>query len=118
MGLAAARSGANLREMDTRTLSPADVDALADAIASRLSRQQPAAPDRAYCRVPEAARYLAVSPRTVQTLVYRGALPSRMLGGCRVIRWAALREYARRDHPEPITPRSQSRRECETGGAE
>lgn len=49
--------------------------------------------------VPEAARRLGVSPRTVATLVARKELPSRKIGRRRVIPTRALEEFLRRDHP-------------------
>ena len=49
--------------------------------------------------VPEAARRLGVSPRTVATLVSGKELPSRKIGRRRVIPIAALEAFLRRDHP-------------------
>ena len=49
--------------------------------------------------VPEAARRLGISPRTVATLVARRELPSRKIGRRRVIPIRALEEFLRRDHP-------------------
>ena len=48
--------------------------------------------------VPEAARRLGVSPRTVATLVACNELPSRKIGRRRVIPIRALEEFLRRDH--------------------
>ncbi len=48
--------------------------------------------------VPEAARRLGISPRTVATLVARKELPSRKIGRRRVIPVEALEKFLRRDH--------------------
>ena len=48
--------------------------------------------------VPEAARRLGVSPRTVATLVARKELPSRRIGRRRLILVRALEEFLRHDH--------------------
>ena len=48
--------------------------------------------------VPEAARRLGLSPRTVATLVARRELPSRKVGRRRIIPVAALEEFINRDH--------------------
>ncbi len=48
--------------------------------------------------IPEAARRLGVSPRTVATLVACKELPSRKIGRRRVIPIRALEEFLRRDH--------------------
>jgi excisionase family DNA binding protein len=50
------------------------------------------------CSVPEAARRLGVSARTVATLIARKELPSRKIGRRRVIPIRALQEFLRRDH--------------------
>ncbi len=92
-----------------RALSAADVEAVADAVAARLAAARPAGPDPAYARVAQAAAYLSLSPRSVQALVYAGRIPSRLLGGCRVIAWADLRAFARRaDDTAPISPRRRA----------
>jgi excisionase family DNA binding protein len=49
--------------------------------------------------VPEAARRLGVSPRTIATLIARGELLSRKIGRRRVIPVEALEKFLRRDHP-------------------
>jgi excisionase family DNA binding protein len=48
--------------------------------------------------VPEAARRLGLSPRTVATLVARRELPSRKVGRRRIIPVAALEAFIGRDH--------------------
>jgi excisionase family DNA binding protein len=48
--------------------------------------------------VPEAARRLGVSPRTIATLIARGELLSRKIGRRRVIPVEALERFLRRDH--------------------
>lgn len=48
--------------------------------------------------VPEAARRLGVSARTIATLVARKELPSRKIGRRRVIPVKALEGFLRRDH--------------------
>ncbi len=48
--------------------------------------------------VPEAARRLGVSPRTIATLIARGELLSRKIGRRRVIPVEALEKFLRRDH--------------------
>lgn len=48
--------------------------------------------------VREAARRLAVSPRTIATLIARGELVSRKIGRRRVIPVEALEKFLRRDH--------------------
>ena len=48
--------------------------------------------------VPEAARRLGVSTRTVGTLVARHQLPSRKIGRRRIIPVAALEAFIRYDH--------------------
>jgi excisionase family DNA binding protein len=48
--------------------------------------------------VPEAARRLGVSPRTIATLIARGGLLSRKIGRRRVIPVEALAKFLRRDH--------------------
>lgn len=55
--------------------------------------------------VPEAARRLGVSPRTVATLVACKELPSRKIGRRRVIPVAALEAFLRKDHPIPVEPK-------------
>ena len=55
--------------------------------------------------VPEAARRLGVSPRTVATLVAQKELPSRKIGRRRVIPIRALEEFLKRDHATSQTPR-------------
>lgn len=99
----------------TRTLNAADIEAVADAVAARLARHQTTAgPGPAYARVTDAAQYLALSPRSVQSLVYTGRLPSRMIGGRRVIPWDDLRAYVRRgDDPRAIAPRRRARAEVQ-----
>ena len=92
--------------LDARTLSAADLEAVADAVAARLARQRTGGPDPAYARIADAAAYLALSPRSVQAMIYAGRLASRMIGGRRVIPWADLRGYVRRgDDPATISPR-------------
>jgi excisionase family DNA binding protein len=49
--------------------------------------------------IPEAARRLGLSPRTVTSLVARGELKSRKIGRRRVIPIRALEELLRHDHP-------------------
>jgi excisionase family DNA binding protein len=51
--------------------------------------------------VPEAARRLALSPRTVATLVARKELPSRKIGRRRVVAVRDLEAFLRRDHALP-----------------
>jgi excisionase family DNA binding protein len=51
--------------------------------------------------VPEAARRLGLSPRTVATLVARRELPSRKVGRRRIIPVAALEAFIGRD-PEIV----------------
>jgi hypothetical protein len=103
-----------------RTLSAAEIESIADAVAARLANQRPPGPDPAYARVPDAARYLGLSPRSLQNLVYSGRLPSRLLGCCRVIAWSDLRAFVRAgDHPEPINPyRGAARPDAEPEVAE
>jgi excisionase family DNA binding protein len=48
--------------------------------------------------VPEAARRLGISPRTVAALVASKELPSRKIGRRRVIPVRALEDFLRRDH--------------------
>ena len=48
--------------------------------------------------VPEAARRLGVSPRTIATLLARGELVSRKIGRRRVIPVEGLEKFLRRDH--------------------
>lgn len=48
--------------------------------------------------IPEAARRIGVSPRTVATLVARGELQSRKVGRRRIIPIAALEKFLARDH--------------------
>ncbi len=55
--------------------------------------------------VPEAARRLGISPRTVATLLAQKELPSRKIGRRRVIPIRALEEFIRRDHATSRAPR-------------
>jgi excisionase family DNA binding protein len=48
--------------------------------------------------IPEAARRLGISPRTVATLIAQKQLRSRKIGRRRVIPLRALEEFLRRDH--------------------
>ncbi len=48
--------------------------------------------------VPEAARRLGLSSRTVATLIARRELPSRKVGRRRIIPVAALEAFIRHDH--------------------
>jgi excisionase family DNA binding protein len=48
--------------------------------------------------VPEAARRLTLSPRTVATLLARGELKSLKIGRRRLVPVRALEEFLRRDH--------------------
>jgi excisionase family DNA binding protein len=48
--------------------------------------------------IPEAARRLGLSPRTVATLVSRGQLASRKVGRRRIIPVLALEAFLRSDH--------------------
>lgn len=48
--------------------------------------------------VPEAARRLGISARTVATLVAQKELPSRKIGRRRVIPVSALSHFLQRDH--------------------
>ena len=48
--------------------------------------------------IPEAARRLGVSPRTVATLVAQKELPSCRIGRRRVIAIHVLEEFLKRDH--------------------
>ncbi|HZT73415.1 MAG TPA: helix-turn-helix domain-containing protein [Terriglobales bacterium] len=59
---------------------------------------------------PDAARWLGVSPRTLDSIIYGGQLPTRVIGQRRLVPLAALREYARRDHPEPTSALRSGRR--------
>jgi excisionase family DNA binding protein len=53
--------------------------------------------------IPEAARRLGLSPRTVATLVSRGHLMSRKVGRRRIIPVLALEAFLRNDHgPKPV----------------
>ncbi len=88
-------------------LSPAALNAIADAVADRLGR--PSA-DSGLTTKRAAAQYLGLSVRTVEGLLARGALPSRVIGGRRLLPWPALREFTRHDHPGPVAPRPASRR--------
>jgi excisionase family DNA binding protein len=49
--------------------------------------------------VPEAARRLGVSPRTVAALIASKELPSRKIGRRRLIPVRSLEDFLRRDHP-------------------
>jgi excisionase family DNA binding protein len=51
--------------------------------------------------VPEAARRLGLSPRTVAALVSRRELPSRKIGRRRVVVVRDLEAFLRRDHALP-----------------
>lgn len=51
--------------------------------------------------VPEAARRLSVSVRTVAALIATGELASRRIGRRRIIPVKALEAFLRRDHPTP-----------------
>ena len=58
--------------------------------------------------VPEAARRLGLSTRTVATLVARRELPSRKVGRRRIIPVAALEVFIRSDGPGAhVTPTKQ-----------
>jgi excisionase family DNA binding protein len=48
--------------------------------------------------IPEAARRLGLSARTVATLVSRRELPSRKVGRRRIIPLTALEAFVQRDH--------------------
>lgn len=48
--------------------------------------------------IPEAARRIGVSSRTVATLVARGELQSRKVGRRRIILVSALEKFLTRDH--------------------
>jgi excisionase family DNA binding protein len=48
--------------------------------------------------IPEAARRLALSPRTMATLVAQKAIPSRKIGRRRVVSVRDLEIFLRRDH--------------------
>ena len=50
--------------------------------------------------VPEAARRLGVSPRTIATLVAEKKLLSRRIGRRRVILVHGLERFLQRDHPK------------------
>jgi excisionase family DNA binding protein len=49
--------------------------------------------------MPEAARRLGLSTRTVATLIARQELPSRKVGRRRIIPVVALEAFLNRDHP-------------------
>jgi excisionase family DNA binding protein len=49
--------------------------------------------------IPEAARRLAVSPRTMASLVAQKAIPSQKIGRRRVISVRDLERFLKRDHP-------------------
>lgn len=57
-----------------------------------------------------AAAWLGVSLRTLDHLVAAGELPTRLIGGRRLVPLVALREFARRDHPEPTSALRRGRR--------
>src|SRR2546426_1033464 len=61
--------------------------------------------------VPEAARRLGLSSRTVATLVARRELPSHKVGRRRIVEVAALKEFIRRDHAllRVTSPQSKQR---------
>jgi excisionase family DNA binding protein len=48
--------------------------------------------------IPEAARILGLSARTIATLVKRGDLKSRKIGRRRLIQTSVLDEFIKRDH--------------------
>ncbi len=56
-------------------------------------------PEPALASKLQAANFLGLGVRSVEDKLYRGELPSRKVGRRRLIPWAALREYARADHP-------------------
>jgi excisionase family DNA binding protein len=51
--------------------------------------------------IPEAARRLALSPRTMASLIAQRAIPSRKIGRRRVIAVRDLENFLRRDHALP-----------------
>jgi excisionase family DNA binding protein len=62
--------------------------------------------------IPEAARRLGLSARTIATLIARRELPSRRVGRRRIIPIAALEAFIQRDHPtheKKAAKRSDSR---------
>jgi excisionase family DNA binding protein len=55
--------------------------------------------------VPEAARRLGISPRTLATLLAQRRLPSRRIGRRRLIPVRALEEFLLQDHAIKHKPR-------------
>ncbi len=84
------------------SFTDADVDRLAAALAARL-RALP--PEPALLSRRDAARYLGVGARTVDSLIYRGDLRTRLIGGRRLVPLSELRRFAAADHPGAISPR-------------
>jgi len=53
--------------------------------------------------IPEGARRIGCSPRTLATLIARKEIPSRKIGRRRVIRVRDLEKFLERDHKIPVT---------------
>ncbi|MGH9507899.1 MAG: hypothetical protein ACRD13_13330 [Terriglobales bacterium] len=66
----------------------------------------------------DAARFLGISPRKFDDILYRGGIKSRLIGTRRLVLIGDLRKYLASDHPEAATPRKAPRKRTEEGGAE
>lgn len=82
-----------------RTLTDADVEAIASRLAQKLRR---ATDDRPLLSTEAAAERLGVSPRTLRDMFQRGVLPSVKIEGSRRVEPCAIDEYieANRHHQE------------------
>lgn len=77
-----------------------------DSIENKLGGSdttKPSLPESPMMSRRDAARWLGVSQRTLDSLIYSGKMPSRVIGARRLIPLAELRKFARRDHPEPTS---------------
>ena len=58
--------------------------------------------------IPEAARLLSLSRRSIENLIYTGRLARRKIGRRTLIPAAAVRAFAASDRPGPIAPAGTS----------
>lgn len=88
-------------------MSPVDVEALATAVAERLSERMGL--DTQLLSVNRVAEMLDVSPRTVRDMIARGTLPSLKIEGTRRIKAADLSRYVSRRATEAAAHTEEER---------
>ncbi len=93
-------------------LTDADVARIAAALAAHL-RKTPTAPALLSRR--DAAAWLGLGTRSVDSLIFRGDLKTRKVGGRRLVPMSELRRYAAADHPSAISPRRREPAAPEAG---